>query len=82
MSRTPEELEDSARSVFDAQPFSRFPGAELLSADARHAEIRVQNRPELHQQHGLVHGGVISYLADNASTFAGGLALGGDALTA
>jgi uncharacterized protein (TIGR00369 family) len=77
-----EELGDFARSVFDAQPFSRFLGAELLSADAGHAEIRVQNRPELHQQHGFVHGGVISYLADNALTFAGGLALGGDALTA
>jgi len=29
-----------------------------------------------------VHGGVISYLADNAITFAGGIALGGNALTA
>jgi uncharacterized protein (TIGR00369 family) len=46
------------------------------------AEIRIQNRPELQQQHGFIHGGVISYLADNALTFAGGLALGGDALTA
>ncbi len=33
------------------------------------------------QQHGFVHGGAISYLADNAITFAGGLALGGNALT-
>jgi uncharacterized protein (TIGR00369 family) len=35
----------------------------------------------LKQQHGFVHGGVISYLADNSITFAGGLALGGNALT-
>jgi len=28
-----------------------------------------------------VHGGAIGYLADNAITFAGGLALNGDALT-
>ena len=27
------------------------------------------------QQHGFVHGGVLSYLADNALTFAGGTAL-------
>lgn len=30
----------------------------------------------LKQQHGFAHGGVISYLADNALTFAGGAALG------
>lgn len=29
-------------------------------------------RDEHLQQHGFVHGGVISYLADNALTFAGG----------
>jgi uncharacterized protein (TIGR00369 family) len=33
-------------------------------------------RDELRQQHGFVHGGVISYLADNALTFAGALSLG------
>ncbi|MFF7329945.1 PaaI family thioesterase [Streptomyces sp. NPDC090306] len=71
-----------ARSLFAAQPFSRLVGAELTAVGPGSAEIRVRNRPELQQQHGFVHGGVISYLADNALTFAGGLALGGDALTA
>ena len=33
-------------------------------------------RFHIHQQHGFVHGGVTSYLADNALTFAGALALG------
>lgn len=70
-----------ARSIFEAQPFSRFLGAELTAVGPDSAEIRVGNRPELQQQHGFVHGGVLSYLADNALTFAGGLALGGDALT-
>jgi uncharacterized protein (TIGR00369 family) len=37
--------------------------------------------PVLLQQHGFVHGGVLSYLADNALTFAGGSVLG-DAVTA
>ena len=36
---------------------------------------------DFRQQHGFAHGGLVSYLADNAITFAGGLALGGDALT-
>ncbi|MEV1012028.1 PaaI family thioesterase [Streptomyces sp. NPDC049881] len=71
-----------AREIFDAQPFSRLLGAELTAVGPGSAEIRVRNRPELRQQHGFVHGGVLSYLADNALTFAGGLALGGDALTA
>ncbi|MFI6344305.1 PaaI family thioesterase [Streptomyces sp. NPDC050560] len=71
-----------AHSVFEAQPFSRFLAAELTDVGPDSAEIRVRNRPELQQQHGFLHGGVISYLADNALTFAGGLALGGDALTA
>jgi uncharacterized protein (TIGR00369 family) len=71
-----------AQGVFQAQPFSRFLGAELTDVGPDSAEIRIRNRPELQQQHGFVHGGVISYLADNALTFAGGLALRGDALTA
>lgn len=37
-------------------------------------------RPELLQQHGFVHGGAVSYLADNALTYAGGSLLG-DAVT-
>lgn len=77
-----EDLESFARAIFEAQPFSLFLGAELVTAGADFAEIRLPNRPELRQQHGFLHGGVLSYLADNSLTFAGGLALGGDALTA
>lgn len=71
-----------AQGIFDSQPFSQFLGAELTAVGSDSAEIRVRNRKELQQQHGFIHGGVIGYLADNALTFAGGLALGGDALTA
>lgn len=76
------DLSDFAHGIFKAQPFSMFLGAELTSVGPGSAEIRISNRPEIQQQHGFVHGGVLSYLADNALTFAGGLALGGDALTA
>ncbi|MEW5250577.1 PaaI family thioesterase [Microbulbifer sp. 2201CG32-9] len=55
--------------------------AELYQADKSSVEIRLSITPELLQQHGFVHGGVLSYLADTAITFAGGIALGGDALT-
>ena len=71
-----------AHHIFRSQPFSQFLHAELVAVGDGTAEIRVDNRPELQQQHGFIHGGVVGYLADNALTFAGGLALGGDALTA
>jgi len=76
------DIEAFARSIFDTQPFSRFLGAELTAVGEGTAEITVVGRPELNQQHGFFHGGVLSYLADNSLTFAGGTALGGDALTA
>lgn len=74
-------LEHFARQVLDAQPFSRFLGTELTRADADGVTLRLPVADHHKQQHGFVHGGVLSYLADNALTFAGGLALGGDALT-
>ncbi|OZF27278.1 PaaI family thioesterase [Rhodococcus sp. 14-2483-1-2] len=77
-----DDLARRARAIFDAQPFTTLLGAELVSTDSGNVEVRLRNRPELRQQHGFVHGGVISYLADNAVTFAGGIALGGDAVTA
>jgi uncharacterized protein (TIGR00369 family) len=71
-----------AEEIFEAQPFSQFLNAELTHAGDDSTEIRIANSPHLWQQHGFTHGGVLSYLADNALTFAGGLALGRDALTA
>jgi uncharacterized protein (TIGR00369 family) len=70
-----------ARQVFDSQPFSRFIGAKLVSATRESVELALALQDHHRQQHGFAHGGVISYLADNAITFAGGLALGGNALT-
>ncbi|WP_040665281.1 PaaI family thioesterase [Nitratireductor aquibiodomus] len=74
-------LYDLAKQLFDAQPFSRFLGAELTRADADGVTLSLPIVDHHKQQHGYVHGGVISYLADNALTFAGGLALEGDAVT-
>ncbi|GGA83335.1 phenylacetic acid degradation protein [Brucella endophytica] len=76
-----DDLLSFAHQVFDSQPFSRFIGARLTKAEPRSAELRLTISDNLKQQHGFVHGGVLSYLADNAITFAGGLALGGNALT-
>lgn len=76
-----DDLQAFARQVFESQPFSQFLGAKLQSSGPGTAEISIPIVDQLKQQHGFVHGGVISYLADNCITFAGGLALGGNALT-
>lgn len=76
-----DDLQAFARKVFESQPFSQFIGARLSSSGPGNAELSIPIVDHLKQQHGFVHGGVISYLADNSITFAGGLALGGNALT-
>jgi len=62
--------------ILASQPFSAFLGAELLGLAEGAAELSVPIRPEFAQQHGFVHGGIVSYAADNALTFAGGTVLG------
>jgi uncharacterized protein (TIGR00369 family) len=70
------DLVDLARGALHAQPFSMLLGTELMEIGTRDLTLSLQIRDELRQQDGYVHGGVISYLADNALTFAGALALG------
>ena len=72
---------EPGRQILDSQPFSVLLGAELLSLAEGHAELRVPIRAELKQQHGFVHGGVISYAADNALTYAAGSRLGAAVVT-
>jgi uncharacterized protein (TIGR00369 family) len=67
---------EAARAVLRSQPFSLLLGAELTRFDPAGVELRVPVTDQVKQQHGFVHGGVISYAADNALTFAGGSALG------
>ncbi len=68
------------KEILSSQPFSVFLGAELNALEIGSAEISLPVRENLKQQHGFVHGGVISYLADNCLTFAGGSVFG-DAVT-
>jgi|GEM_PF-197000 len=79
---TVDDIQSFAQRVFASQPFSLFMGAELIACTQDSAELSLTLQEHHKQQHGFAHGGVISYLADNAITFAGGLALGGNALTA
>jgi uncharacterized protein (TIGR00369 family) len=64
------------RKMLGDQPFSRLLGTELIAFEEGRAELALNLRPEHLQQHGFAHGGIVSYLADNALTFAGGSVLG------
>lgn len=70
-----------ARQVLQAQPFSRLLAAELLAFSGDGVALRIPIREDTRQQNGFVHGGVVSYMADNALTFAGGAVLGAAVVT-
>jgi uncharacterized protein (TIGR00369 family) len=76
-----EVLFNTGQQVLDAQPFSSMLGTKLASFSEEGAVLEIPIRDELLQQNGFVHGGVLSYAADNALTFAGGSALGPAVLT-
>lgn len=70
-----------ARAVLRAQPFSTLLNAQISSFEPTLVELRIPITDQIKQQNGFVHGGVISYAADNALTFAGGAALGPSVVT-
>lgn len=58
------------RSTLESQGFTKLVGAEVVSVERNVVTMAVNRRPELLQQNGLFHGGVIAYLIDNATTAA------------
>ena len=77
---TQPDLLQLGRRVLAQQPFSVLLGAELTAFEPGRAELRLPVRDHLKQQHGFVHGGAVSYLADNALTYAGGSVMPGQAV--
>jgi len=69
-------LFEFGKSILESQPFSQLIGAELTVFEPGRAEIILSIKDNLKQQHGFVHGGIVSYLADNCLTYAGGSVLG------
>lgn len=63
-------LETRFRRAFEAQGLVRLLGAELLAVAPGRVEIGLPFRPELGQQDGFFHGGVLATLADDAAGFA------------
>jgi uncharacterized protein (TIGR00369 family) len=72
---------ENVRLVLSQQPFSNLIQAYCHQINEGAVDLRVAIRDDLRQQQGFVHGGLISYLADNALTIAGGLALGPKVVT-
>ncbi|HWP19237.1 MAG TPA: PaaI family thioesterase [Burkholderiaceae bacterium] len=75
------DLLQRGREVLAAQGFSVLLGTQLQALERGRVELSLPVGPRLLQQHGFVHGGVLSYLADNALTYAGASVLGTDVLT-
>lgn len=55
-----------AQSVLEAQPFSRLIDARITAVTDDHVVLEVPVDDKLRQQYGLIHGGVLAYLADNS----------------
>lgn len=64
------------QEVLASQPFSVLLGSRLTQFSPERSELVLEVDERLLQQHGFVHGGVVSYLADNCLTYAGGSVLG------
>jgi uncharacterized protein (TIGR00369 family) len=58
------------RDSFARQGFMGLLGAEIVSLQPGHCVIGAAYRPELTQQHGYFHGGLIGALADMAGGYA------------
>ena len=56
------------QQVLVSQPFSRLLGTELCELSEGYAELSLRIREDFKQSYGFVHGGVVSYLADNCLT--------------
>lgn len=72
---------DTARVVLAGQPFNTMIGADLTGFGDGSAELVLTIEPRHRQQYGVVHGGVLAYLADNVVTFAAATRLGSQVLT-
>jgi uncharacterized protein (TIGR00369 family) len=63
-------FEQAVRDSFAAQPLMATIGARLTSVCAGAIEIRVPFRPDLTQQHGFLHAGVVTSALDSACGYA------------
>ncbi len=73
---TADELLALGQQALAKQSFSVLLGAQLVAVSPQHTELVIPVRPDFYQQHGFLHGGVISYAADNTLGIVGATVLG------
>lgn len=62
----------AVRAALEAQGFLKLVGAEVVEIAPGEVIMALDRRPEVLQQGGLFHGGVIAFLVDNTATAAAG----------
>ena len=60
---------DATRTSFGGVPINRYLGFRLVSRSDAEAIVELDVRPELLQEYGVVHGGILAALADTASVY-------------
>lgn len=65
-----DEAADRVRASFARQRFMTYLGATITDVRKGEVTIRLDARPELAQQHGYIHAGVTSAIADSAGGYA------------
>lgn len=61
---------EKVANSFERQRFMQFIGAKLTAVAPGYCEIHLPHNPDLSQQHGFFHAGVIGTIADNAAGYA------------
>ncbi len=64
------DYEERIRSSFAKQGLMRTLGASLVSVSPGLVEIAIRSDPAISQQHGFVHAGVLSAIADTSAGYA------------
>lgn len=62
-------MSDAARTPFDDVPINRHLGFRLVSRSDAEAVVELDVSPELLQEYGVVHGGILAALADTAAVY-------------
>lgn len=69
---------ERVRNSFARQRAMLLIGATMPVIEAGYAEIHLPYRPEITQQHGYIHGGVVGMIADSAAGYAASTLTGRD----
>lgn len=65
-----DEVVERVRASFERQGMMRLLGARVMHVAAGRVQITLARRPELTQQHGYIHAGATSAIADTAGGYA------------